>query len=106
MFGNFINCDDIKTGGNTANAKFKRDVIVGGNLNLGRELSSTTDGVTTYTNSGGSILVKINGVTYILSPQKVAYLTSITSDIQDQLDNIDLTIYAPLASPTFTGTPL
>jgi len=109
VFGNFVNCDDIKTGGNQANAKFKRNVLIGGDLTLGLETSTTTSGVTTYTDTGGNILVKINGITYTLTPTKIKHLSTISSDIQTQINNItspDLSSYAPKASPTFTGTPL
>ena len=98
VFGNFINCDDIKTGGNQANAKFKRNVLVGGDLTLGLESSTTTNGVTSYTDTSGSILVRLNGIVYSLTPQKLKYLSTISSDIQyqfqtiqDQIDDFDLT---------------
>ena len=78
--------DDLHTD-TQAQAYFQRNVDVGGSLRLGVE-TSVTDADTeevTYTNLGGEILVRIEGATYILTPQKIAYLTSITSDIQDQL---------------------
>ena len=109
VFGNFVNCDDIKSGGNQANAKFKRNVLIGNDLTLGLETSTTTNGVTTYTNTGGNILVKQNGITYTLTPTILSYLSTISENIQDQIENIttpDLSSYAPKASPEFTGTPV
>jgi hypothetical protein len=106
VFGNFVNADDIKVGGNQANAKFKRNVLVGGDLTLGLETSTTTNGLTTYTNTGGNILVKKNGITYVLTPTILSHLSTINDNIQDQIDNIttpDLSSYAPKANPSFTG---
>jgi hypothetical protein len=109
VFGNFVNCDDIKTGGNQANAKFKRNVLIGGDLTLGLETSTTTNGVTAYTDTGGNIIVKKNGITYTLTPTILSHLSTISSNIQDQIDDIttpDLSSYAPKNNPEFTGTPL
>jgi len=89
-----------------AQAYFQRNIDVGGSLRLGVETSVKIDGVTTYTNSGGNILVKINGVTYTITPTILSYISTISDNIQTQINNIDLSSYAPLASPTFTGTPL
>jgi hypothetical protein len=109
VFGNFVNCDDIKTGGNQANAKFKRNVLIGGDLTLGLETSITTNGVTAYTDTGGNIIVKKNGITYTLTPTILSYLSTINDNIQDQIDNIttpDLSSYVPKNNPSFTGTAL
>jgi hypothetical protein len=110
VFGNFVNCDDIKTGGNQANAKFKRNVLIGNDLTLGLETSTTTNGVTAYTDTGGNIIVKKEGITYTLTPTILSHLSTISSNIQDQINDItipatpDLSFYALKDSPTFTGT--
>ena len=41
---------------------------INGNINLGNETSTTTGGVTTYTDTNGNITFKLNGVAYTISP--------------------------------------
>jgi len=87
VFGTFTNCD-VVAGGTQANAKFKRNVLIGGDLTLGLETSTTTNGVTTYTDISGNIKFKINGVSYTITPTILSYLTTINSNIQTQINNI------------------
>jgi len=82
-----------------AQAYFQRNVDVGGNLRLGIEKSTTTNGVTTYTDTGGNILVKIEGVTYTITPTILKYLSTITNDYATTIQG-----YASKASPEFTGS--
>ena len=89
-----------------AQAYFQRNIDVGGSLRLGVETSVKIDGVTTYTNSGGNILVKINGVTYTITPTILSYISTISDNIQTQINNIDLSAYVPKNNPIFSGTPL
>jgi len=89
VYGNFYVCDDIsKTGGNKADARFKRNVLIGGDLTLGLETSTTTGGVTTYTDTSGSILFKLNGISYTITLTKLKYLSTITSDYATTISNI------------------
>ena len=96
IYGNLNNQDFTSTvNGITtqelANANFKRNVSILGDLTLGNE----TDG------TGGNILVNINDVTHTLTPTKLKYLSTITSDYATTISN-----FAPLVSPSFSGTPL
>ena len=75
VFGTFTNCD-VVGGGTPANAKFKRNVLVGGDIILGLETSTTTNGVTTYTDISGNIKFKINGVSYTITPTILSYLNN------------------------------
>jgi len=85
----YIDDDDDELHTDTlAQAYFQRNVDIGGSLRLGIETSTTTSGVTTYTNTGGNILVKINNVSYTLTPTILSYLKNISSDIQTQVNNI------------------
>jgi len=109
VFGSFVNCDVVSPDGALANARFKRNVIIGNDLYLGLEKSTTTNGVTAYTDTGGNIIVKKNGITYTLTPTILSHLSTISSNIQDQINNIttpDLSSYARKANPEFTGTAL
>ena len=72
-----------------AAAYFQRNVDVGGNLRMGVEtiVTDSITGVISYTDSGENILVKKNGVTYILTPTILSYLSTITSNVQTQINN-------------------
>jgi hypothetical protein len=97
----YIDDDDNELHTDTqAQAYFQRNVDIGGSLRLGIEVATTdaVTGVTTYTDTGGNILVKINGITYTLTPQILKYLSTITSDYATTISSL-----APKNSPTFTG---
>ena len=53
VYGNFQNLD-YKDGTVIANGGFQKHLSVGGNLTIGTETSTATEGVTTYTNTGGN----------------------------------------------------
>jgi hypothetical protein len=105
VFGSFVNCD-IVSGGTQASAKFKRNVLVGGDLTLGLETSTTENGITTYENTGGNIIVKINGFTYTITPTILSYLSTLTSDIPTTISlyNGDLSISNLTASGNISQT--
>jgi hypothetical protein len=87
--GSFNNLD-YPDGSIQASANFQRNVDIKGNINLGNETSTTdaTTNVTTYTDTGGNILVKINGITYTITPTILSYLNTLNSNVQTQITNI------------------
>jgi hypothetical protein len=100
VYGNFYNTD-YADGTQNANATFDRNVLVKGSLTLGNETSSTTGGVTTYTDTG-SLIIKYEGTTYTLTPSQILQLSQtlaskdyvdqhISNTIINQIDNfVDL----------------
>jgi hypothetical protein len=98
--GEFYN-KDYADGSVLANATFDRDIKVNNNLYLGTQTSSTTAGVTNYTNTG-SIIIKFEGTTYTLTPSQIIQLSQtlatkdyveqhISNTIINQIDNfVDL----------------
>jgi hypothetical protein len=98
VFGTFCNYDNSYYLDNSATlitaayagAFFQRNIDVGGNLRLGVETSVTDaiTGITTYTDTGGNILCKKNGVLYSISPTILSYLSTISSNVQTQISNL------------------
>jgi hypothetical protein len=72
------------------------------------ESSTTTNGVTSYTDTSGNIKVSLNGVTYTITPTILKYLSTITSNVQTQINNIttpDLSSYVDKSTnQTIGGT--
>ena len=72
------------------NSIIKGDLINTKDLYLGDEQIITTiiDTIPnyTYTNTGGNIIFKINNITYTLTPLILSYLSSISSNIQTQIN--------------------
>lgn len=61
-----------------------------GTLYLGNETSVYDSGtlITTYTDTGGNIVVKLLGVTYTITPQILSYLSTLSSNVQTQINSI------------------
>ena len=59
-----------------------------GNVYLGKETGSSGS----YVDSGGSIIFKINGITYTLTPLLLSYLSTLSSNAQTQFSNINTTL--------------
>jgi len=59
-----------------------------GNVYLGKETGTTGS----FVDSGGSIIFKINGITYTLTPLLLSYLTTLSSNAQTQITNINTTL--------------
>ena len=91
--GSFNNLD-YPDGSIIASANFQRNVDIKGNLNLGNETSTTnaTTNITTYTDTGGNILFKINGITYTITPTILSYLSTLNSNVQTQITNLTGTV--------------
>ena len=98
VYGILNNFDDayidditgVETTANLAQANFQRNIAVGGDIHMGTEITTTdpTTGVTTITDSGGSIIFKRNGVVYTITRQKLSYLVNLSSDVQEQFNNL------------------
>jgi len=103
--GTFKNVD---WGSNLAHGHFDRDLVVLGDVTLGKQVSETIGNVTTFTNTGGNFLYQIGNVNHTTTPTQLSYLDA-TSSIQGQLNSIvggaisGLDLKANLNSPTFTG---
>ncbi len=61
IYGLLQNSNDTKHNV-TVNAIIDNNLTVSGNLYLGKETSSTTNNITTYTDTGGNIYFNINGI--------------------------------------------
>ena len=61
-----------------------------GTLYLGNETSvyDSETLITTYTDTGGNIVVKLLGVTYTITPQILSYLSTLSSNVQTQINSI------------------
>ena len=75
IYGNFENSDYID-GSVQANGIFDRNLTVKGNLYLGNETSTTTDGITTYTDTNGNIIIMLNGISYTITPTQLIQLNN------------------------------
>ena len=69
-----------------------------GDLYLGYEYQDPSGN---YIDSGGSIIIKLNNVTYTISPLELSYLDGITSNVQTQLNSISGVSLS--GNNTFTG---
>ena len=77
-----FNNKDYANGSILASGNFQRNLSIGGDLYLGTETSTTdASGNITYTDTSGNIYFQINGVQYSLTPTKLKYLSSITTDM-------------------------
>jgi hypothetical protein len=86
--GNFKN-SDYADNSILASATFDRNVYVKGDLYLGNETSTTLNGVTTYSDTSGNIILKINGTTYTISPSDFIKVLN----IPDKITLTDLSTY-------------
>jgi hypothetical protein len=79
------------------NAKFTnaRDRCLYGDLYIGNETATTT-----FTDTGGSIIFKLNGVTYAITTTILSYLSTLTSNVQAQLGCVTSGFVASASSAT------
>ena len=84
------------------NSLISGDSIIKTDLYLGNETIDTSGNII---NTGGSIKFKIGGVSYTLTPQILSFLSTISSNIQTQINNITSSGGALVgANNNFTGS--
>jgi hypothetical protein len=77
------------------NQLYSQNSTVYGDLTLGLEIFEES-----FIDSGGSIIFKINGITYTLTRQILSYLVNLTSDVHTQINNINTTLSNCLKNTT------
>ena len=83
VYGNFANFD--KSDGTQAYAAFQINILIAGNLLLGTE---TLDGSQNDIDSSSNISFTLNKTLYNISLKTLSYISHLTSDIQQQINNL------------------
>ena len=79
-------CTDISYSSSAQRTTFTKNVLIQEELLLGWEFHDLMNGV--FTQSGG-ISVLFEGIRYLFSTTQIKYCTTLTSDVQEQIDNLE-----------------